>query len=86
MAPQIVGVAQVINKRQGTFDEKDEKVFASYLGFCGIAIYNAQLFEQVQLENKRNEVGTARSCGLFSRTYFWHAGASDERGSRGPHP
>ena len=53
---QIVGVAQVINKSVGAFTKKDEKIFASYLGFCGIAIHNAQLFEKVQLENRRNEV------------------------------
>jgi len=53
---QIVGVAQVINKNKGVFSTKDEKVFASYLGFCGIAIHNAQMFEKIQLENRRNEV------------------------------
>jgi len=53
---QIVGVAQVINKSIGAFTQKDEKIFASYLGFCGIAIHNAQLFEKIQLENRRNEV------------------------------
>ena len=52
---KIVGVAQVINKRVGAFTKKDEKIFASYLGFCGIAIHNAQLFEKLQLENRRNE-------------------------------
>nr|CAB3264734.1 dual 3',5'-cyclic-AMP and -GMP phosphodiesterase 11-like [Phallusia mammillata] len=53
---RIVGVAQVINKNQGVFTLKDEKIFASYLGFCGIAIHNAQIFEKIQLENRRNEI------------------------------
>jgi len=53
---KIVGVAQAINKNDGPFNTKDEKVFASYLSFCGIVINNAQLFEQIKLENRRNEV------------------------------
>ncbi|XP_037903168.1 dual 3',5'-cyclic-AMP and -GMP phosphodiesterase 11-like isoform X2 [Hermetia illucens] len=53
----VVGVAQVINKLNGeSFTENDEKVFASYLQFCGIGLRNAQLYEKSQLEVKRNQV------------------------------
>ncbi|XP_032591613.1 dual 3',5'-cyclic-AMP and -GMP phosphodiesterase 11 isoform X1 [Drosophila grimshawi] len=53
----VIGVAQVINKMNGEcFSEIDEKVFASYLQFCGIGLRNAQLFEKSQLEIKRNQV------------------------------
>ncbi|XP_032584292.2 dual 3',5'-cyclic-AMP and -GMP phosphodiesterase 11 isoform X1 [Drosophila mojavensis] len=53
----VIGVAQVINKMNGEcFTEIDEKVFASYLQFCGIGLRNAQLFEKSQLEIKRNQV------------------------------
>ncbi|XP_076818911.1 cGMP-specific 3',5'-cyclic phosphodiesterase-like isoform X2 [Clavelina lepadiformis] len=62
---KIVGVAQVINKSVGAFTKKDEKIFASYLGFCGIAIHNAQLFEKIQLENRRNEVLLDLARALF---------------------
>ncbi|KAG1659915.1 Dual 3',5'-cyclic-AMP and -GMP phosphodiesterase 11 [Nymphon striatum] len=58
---EVVGVAQVINKigSQGStlpFDENDEKVFDSYLQFCGIGVKNAQLYERSELENKRNQI------------------------------
>lgn len=54
---EVLGVAQVINKLNGDrFTETDEKVFASYLQFCGIGLRNAQLYEQSQLEIKRNQV------------------------------
>uniref|UniRef100_T1JEP4 3',5'-cyclic-GMP phosphodiesterase n=1 Tax=Strigamia maritima TaxID=126957 RepID=T1JEP4_STRMM len=57
---EVLGVAQVINKiglkGDEPFDENDEKVFASYLQFCGIGIRNAQIYERSQLENKRNQV------------------------------
>ncbi|XP_055920865.1 dual 3',5'-cyclic-AMP and -GMP phosphodiesterase 11-like isoform X3 [Eupeodes corollae] len=53
----VIGVAQVINKLGGErFSENDEKVFASYLQFCGIGLRNAQLYEKSQLEVKRNQV------------------------------
>ncbi|XP_063703128.1 dual 3',5'-cyclic-AMP and -GMP phosphodiesterase 11 isoform X2 [Culicoides brevitarsis] len=53
----VIGVAQVINKYGGShFTEIDEKVFASYLQFCGIGLRNAQLYEKSQLEVKRNQV------------------------------
>ncbi|XP_074647468.1 dual 3',5'-cyclic-AMP and -GMP phosphodiesterase 11-like [Tubulanus polymorphus] len=59
MDGDVIGVAQAINKisvKDEPFDEKDEKVFASYLAFCGIGIRNAQLYQRSQLENKRNQV------------------------------
>ncbi|XP_055386324.1 dual 3',5'-cyclic-AMP and -GMP phosphodiesterase 11-like isoform X2 [Condylostylus longicornis] len=53
----VIGVAQVMNKLEGeSFTENDEKIFASYLQFCGIGLRNAQLYEKSQLEIKRNQV------------------------------
>ncbi|KAB7506654.1 Dual 3',5'-cyclic-AMP and -GMP phosphodiesterase 11 [Armadillidium nasatum] len=55
---EVLGVAQVINKHQEKYFHKfsDEKVFESYLQFCGIGLKNAQLYERSQLEVKRNQV------------------------------
>lgn len=54
---EVIGVAQVINKHQGScFTSNDEKVFEAYLQFCGIGLRNAQLYERSQLEVKRNQV------------------------------
>nr|XP_040238527.2 dual 3',5'-cyclic-AMP and -GMP phosphodiesterase 11-like isoform X5 [Anopheles coluzzii] len=53
----VVGVAQVINKQgDQCFSTADEKIFSSYLQFCGIGLRNAQLYEKSQLEVKRNQV------------------------------
>nr|CAD7447945.1 unnamed protein product [Timema bartmani] len=53
----VIGVAQVINKQNdSSFTVNDEKVFNSYLQFCGIGLRNAQLYEKSQLEVKRNQV------------------------------
>jgi len=32
------------------------QVFRSYLAFCGIGMHNAQMYEQLMLENRRNQV------------------------------
>ncbi|PVD37899.1 hypothetical protein C0Q70_00501 [Pomacea canaliculata] len=56
---EVIGVAQAINKisvKDEPFDEHDEKVFASYLAFCGIGLKNAQLYGRSLLENRRNQV------------------------------
>ncbi|XP_065207520.1 dual 3',5'-cyclic-AMP and -GMP phosphodiesterase 11-like isoform X2 [Planococcus citri] len=54
---EVIGVAQVINKKNdGCFTTNDEKIFSSYLQFCGIGLRNAQLYEKSQLEVKRNQV------------------------------
>ncbi|XP_046405591.1 dual 3',5'-cyclic-AMP and -GMP phosphodiesterase 11 isoform X2 [Ischnura elegans] len=53
----VIGVAQVINKQgESSFTPNDEKIFSSYLQFCGIGLRNAQLYEKSQLEVKRNQV------------------------------
>lgn len=54
----VIGVAQIINKIDGTkeFSEKDVEVFRRYLTFCGIGIQNAQLFETSVQEYRRNQI------------------------------
>ncbi|XP_061393022.1 cGMP-specific 3',5'-cyclic phosphodiesterase [Musca vetustissima] len=54
----IIGVAQIINKTDGSleFDEHDVEIFRRYLTFCGIGIQNAQLFEMSVQEYRRNQI------------------------------
>lgn len=54
----VIGVAQIINKTDGSaaFSEKDVEVFRRYLTFCGIGIQNAQLFETSVQEYRRNQI------------------------------
>jgi cGMP-specific 3',5'-cyclic phosphodiesterase len=55
---EVIGVAQIINKTNGTqeFTMHDVEVFQRYLTFCGIGIQNAQLFEMSVLEFRRNQI------------------------------
>ncbi|XP_034179846.1 phosphodiesterase 6 [Osmia lignaria lignaria] len=54
----VIGVAQIINKTNGSneFTDKDVEVFQRYLTFCGIGIQNAQLFELSVQEYRRNQI------------------------------
>ena len=57
MNGDVIGVAQVVNKKDDTpFTKEDEDVFRRYLQFCSICLRNAQLFERSQLEIRRNQV------------------------------
>ncbi|KYN19994.1 cGMP-specific 3',5'-cyclic phosphodiesterase [Trachymyrmex cornetzi] len=54
----VIGVAQIINKTNGSneFTDRDIEVFQRYLTFCGIGIQNAQLFELSVQEYRRNQI------------------------------
>ncbi|EEB10808.1 cAMP/cGMP cyclic nucleotide phosphodiesterase, putative [Pediculus humanus corporis] len=54
----VIGVAQIINKTNGSqeFTQRDVEVFQRYLTFGGIGIQNAQLFELSVQEYKRNQI------------------------------
>ncbi|KAK2181892.1 hypothetical protein NP493_370g05015 [Ridgeia piscesae] len=59
MDGDVIGVAQAVNKTEGQnkpFDDHDEKVFTSYVAFCGIALCNAERQERAQLEQRRNQL------------------------------
>ncbi|XP_055875017.1 dual 3',5'-cyclic-AMP and -GMP phosphodiesterase 11-like isoform X2 [Biomphalaria glabrata] len=65
---EVIGVAQAINKisaKDEPFDEHDEKVFGTYLAFCGIGLKNAQLYEKSLLENFRNQVLLELARSIF---------------------
>ncbi|XP_065214815.1 cGMP-specific 3',5'-cyclic phosphodiesterase isoform X2 [Planococcus citri] len=55
---EVIGVAQIINKTDGSnaFTERDVQIFQRYLTFCGIGIQNAQLFELSIQEFQRNQM------------------------------
>lgn len=57
----VIAVAQCINKtgmgsKTHAFTDEDERIFQKYLTFCSLGISNAQLFEQFNVELKRNHV------------------------------
>ncbi|XP_039446570.1 cGMP-specific 3',5'-cyclic phosphodiesterase-like [Culex pipiens pallens] len=65
---QVIGVAQIINKTNGSpeFTERDTEIFRRYLTFCGIGIQNAQLFEMSVLEYRRNQILLNLARNIFA--------------------
>lgn len=64
----VIGVAQIINKTNGSneFTERDVEVFQRYLTFCGIGIQNAQLFELSVQEYRRNQILLNLARSIFA--------------------
>uniref|UniRef100_A0A8D8VUM6 Phosphodiesterase n=2 Tax=Cacopsylla melanoneura TaxID=428564 RepID=A0A8D8VUM6_9HEMI len=64
---EVIGVAQIINKTDGSasFTDRDIEVFQRYLTFCGIGIQNAQLFEMSILEFERNQILLKLARSIF---------------------
>ncbi|KAB7497832.1 cGMP-specific 3',5'-cyclic phosphodiesterase [Armadillidium nasatum] len=64
---EVIGVAEIINKKNGTneFTPQDVEVFRRYLTFCGIGIQNAQLFDMSMREYKRNQMLLQLAKGIF---------------------
>uniref|UniRef100_A0A182YGH8 Phosphodiesterase n=1 Tax=Anopheles stephensi TaxID=30069 RepID=A0A182YGH8_ANOST len=64
----VIGVAQIINKTNGSpeFTERDVEIFRRYLTFCGIGIQNAQLFEMSVQEYRRNQILLNLARNIFS--------------------
>lgn len=52
---EIIGVTQVLNKREGVFDEDDERLLAAVCSQAAVALKNAQLFEDVLNMKNYNE-------------------------------
>jgi GAF domain-containing protein len=54
---ETIGVAQLINKQNGgVFTQQDEKFFASFLAYCGIALRNAMMYEEISLAKAKDEI------------------------------
>jgi GAF domain-containing protein len=45
---EIAGVLQVMNKKQGTFSEEDEKMLGAFCAQAAVAIENSRLFQQTE--------------------------------------
>lgn len=62
---QLVGVLQVLNRRQGVFDADDEALADALAGQCAVALQRVQLTEQlVAAETLRQEIAVAREVQM----------------------
>jgi phosphoserine phosphatase len=64
-ADQLVGVLQVVNRREGVFDADDEAVALALAAQCAVALQRAQLTERlVATEALRQEIAVAREVQM----------------------
>lgn len=64
---EVIGVAQIINKTNGSneFTQKDVEVFRRYLTFCGIGVQNAQMYDMSVQEYARNHTLLSLARRIF---------------------
>ena len=53
---KVIGALEVINKRRGAFDEQDQELLGSMAAALGIALKNADLYQDVQERANRTEI------------------------------
>lgn len=62
---QLVGVLQVVNRRNGSFDTDDEALAAALAAQCAVALQRVQMTEQlVSSEKLRQEISVAREVQM----------------------
>ena len=62
---QLVGVLQVVNRREGVFDHDDEQVAAALAAQCAVALQRMQMTERLLATEKlRQEISVAREVQM----------------------
>eukprot|EP00730_Choanoeca_flexa_P007704 TRINITY_DN12378_c0_g1_i13.p1 TRINITY_DN12378_c0_g1~~TRINITY_DN12378_c0_g1_i13.p1 ORF type:complete len:833 (+),score=184.71 TRINITY_DN12378_c0_g1_i13:2084-4582(+) len=67
---EIVGVAQLVNKTAGCFNQDDQRLSEAFAVFCGLGIQAVQLYEETQKAAYRNKVAL--------EVLSYHARASED--------
>jgi phosphoserine phosphatase len=61
----LVGVLQLLNKEDGTFDERDESIAASFAAQCAVALQRARMTEELVVKEKmERELSLAREIQI----------------------
>ena len=64
---QVLAVAQLINKKEdGSFTPTDQQSFEVFAAYCGLALQNAQLYDQLQRDAARRQVSNSEACCPFA--------------------
>eukprot|EP00727_Mastigamoeba_balamuthi_P005282 m51a1_g14752 putative 3 5 -cyclic nucleotide phosphodiesterase family protein (1143) ;mRNA; r:320606-325033 len=51
---QIIGVAEIINKVDGSFTPEDEELFKAFSIFCGLALTNSNLYSEAREQQRKS--------------------------------
>ncbi|XP_059140359.1 probable 3',5'-cyclic phosphodiesterase pde-5 isoform X2 [Physella acuta] len=52
----VIGVVQMVNKRNGTFTKSDEQAFETFAIYCGLALHHAKLYEKIRRSEQKYKV------------------------------
>jgi len=52
----IIGVVQMVNKRNGVFTAGDEKAFQTFAVYCGLALHHAKLYDKIRRSEQKYKV------------------------------
>eukprot|EP00112_Aurelia_sp_Birch-Aquarium-sp1_P010606 Seg226.4 transcript_id=Seg226.4/GoldUCD/mRNA.D3Y31 product="putative 3' 5'-cyclic phosphodiesterase pde-5" protein_id=Seg226.4/GoldUCD/D3Y31 len=52
----IIGVVQMVNKRNGVFAAGDEKAFQTFAVYCGLALHHAKLYDKIRRSEQKYKV------------------------------
>ncbi|CAF1554160.1 unnamed protein product [Rotaria magnacalcarata] len=70
----IIGVVQMVNKKNGHFTKSDEESFETFAVYCGLALHHASLYDRI----RRSE----QKCKVALEVLSYHASCTDEEYER----
>ncbi|XP_076053728.1 putative 3',5'-cyclic phosphodiesterase pde-5 isoform X1 [Oratosquilla oratoria] len=64
----VIGVMQMVNKKQGNFTKEDEESFEMFAVYCGLALHHAKLYDKIRRSEQKYKVALEvmsyhSSCG-----------------------
>ncbi|CAF3351916.1 unnamed protein product [Rotaria sp. Silwood1] len=70
----VIGVVQMVNKKNGPFTKSDEESFETFAVYCGLALHHASLYDRI----RRSE----QKCKVALEVLSYHASCADEEYER----
>ncbi|CAF0761005.1 unnamed protein product [Rotaria sordida] len=70
----VIGVVQMVNKKNGPFTKSDEESFETFAVYCGLALHHASLYDRI----RRSE----QKCKVALEVLSYHASCPDEEYER----
>ncbi|CAF3850878.1 unnamed protein product [Rotaria sp. Silwood2] len=70
----VIGVVQMVNKKNGHFTKSDEESFETFAVYCGLALHHASLYDRI----RRSE----QKCKVALEVLSYHASCTDEEYER----
>lgn len=52
----VIGVVEMVNKRNGCFTKEDEEAFETFAVYCGLALHHAKLYDKIRRSEKKYRV------------------------------